>query len=364
MTIDQRQLYATAAAPREDTSFLRRILRETAPQDWLVFAYLAALNVAVLQADPSASRGRSLELVFGMLLFMVTTLLCVRGGLIKDRFFAPLAYRVAIYGSVQFSYFLLKDILPIVNPNALDLELYALDVRLFGFEPAMRMDAIVNSFSTEWFAFFYFGYFFLLALHVIPLLLFGQRERILGEFCFGMLVIFCIGHVLYMVVPGYGPYRAMSDHFTRELPSGMWRDMVMATVASGGAQKDIFPSLHTAAPTFILLFSFRHRDKLPFRFSWPVVAFTTVNIIVATMFLRWHYVIDVVVGLLLAALAAALSVRVTRFELARRRELGLGPNWPLFFPNQAAAPALTSRTPERQRPLGLTAPERSSSSSR
>jgi hypothetical protein len=330
MTIDQRHLYAPTAA-RDELGFIRRMLRETAVQDWFVFVYLVALNVAVLQAEPSAARTRSLEQVFGLLVFMVTTLMLVRGSLVKDRFFGPLLYRFAIYGTVQFSYFLLKDLLPIVNPSALDVELYSIDLLAFGFEPAMAMDAIVGTFSTEWFAFFYFGYFFLLALHVIPMLLFGRRERMLGEFCFGMLTIFCIGHILYMLVPGYGPYRAMSEHFTHPLPSGLWCDMVMGAVASGGAQKDIFPSLHTAAPTFILLFSFRHRDKLPFRFTWPIVAFAAANIIVATMFLRWHYFIDVVVGLLLSAFAIVVAARVTRWELARRAELRLGPNWPVFF---------------------------------
>jgi hypothetical protein len=330
MTIDQRQLYAPADSARDYPSVFRRVLREMAVQDWLVFGYFVALNVAVLSTLPGATLSDPLAKLIGLWVFQVSSLIIVRGGLIKHTIVAPLLYRCAIYGTVQFSYFLFKDLLPMINPSSLDRELYHLDLALFGFEPAMAMDAWVNSTTTEWFAFFYFGYFFLLALHVIPMLLFGKREPMLSEFCFGMLVVFCIGHIIYTLVPGYGPYRAMADHFSNPLPEGVWRDLVLATVASGGAQKDIFPSLHTAAPTFIMLWSFRHRKVTPFRYTWPVVAFTALNIVIATMFLRWHYVIDVLAGLLLASAAVTSAAAVTRWELARRAELGLSANWPPF----------------------------------
>jgi membrane-associated phospholipid phosphatase len=143
-----------------------------------------------------------------------------------------------------------------------------------------------------------------------------------------MIVLFCVGHTLYMFVPGYGPYKAMPELFARELTPGPWWDITKGLVAQSGAQKDIFPSLHTAAPTFILLFSFHRRGELPFRYTWPVVGFFAANIVIATMFLRWHYVIDVVAGLLLAVFAHTASVWLTDREIARRGSLGLGPVWP------------------------------------
>ena len=312
MTIDQRQLYAPADSARDDASLFRRAIREMAIQDWLVFGYLVALNIAVLVAMRGTTSPDAPAKLVGLLVFQVASLIVVRGGVIKHGLLAPLLYRLAIYGTVQSSYFLFKDLLSLINPSSLDRELYHLDLALFGFEPAMVMDGWVSSTTTEWFAFFYFGYFFLLALHVIPMLLFGKREPLLSEFCFGMLVIFCVGHVIYTLVPGYGPYRAMADHFTNTLPEGVWRNLVMSTVASGGAQKDIFPSLHTVALIFIMLWSFRHRKLAPFCYTWPIVAFCAANIVIATMFLRWHYVIDVLADLLLAAATITTATAITR----------------------------------------------------
>lgn len=334
MTIDHQQLYSARAPATTDVGVVRRFFRELGAQDWLVFAFLVTLNAFALSVEPSPARSQSIERMAGLLTFLVATLIVVRGGLLKHGFFAPLMYRLALYGTVQLSYFFLAGLLPLVNTTTLDTELYELDMLLFGFEPAMAMDAIVNPLTTEWFAFFYFSYFFLLAAHVIPILLFSRNGRLLSEFALGMLIVFCVGHIVYMLVPGFGPYKAMADHFEHPLPSGMWLDMVMQTVASGGAQMDIFPSLHTAAPTYMAMFSFRHRDKLPFRWSWPVVAFFAVNIIGATMFLRWHYIIDVVAGLFLATSAIVLTTRITRWELARRRHLATE-NWPKFFPGRS-----------------------------
>ena len=305
----------------------------------MVCAYLLELNVAVLVAPPAPLKLHCFLQVLGLL---ATHLVCValaRLQLIRSHFWTALLYRIGIYGTVQQSYFFFKNLLPIVNPGTLDHKLYALDHVLFGFEPAMWADQFVTPATTEWFAFFYFCYFFLLAAHIFPIVFGARDQMLLGEFMLGMLIIVCIGHTGYILVPGFGPYRAMPHLFKHELPSGLWMDLVWSTVRSGGAMKDIFPSLHTAGPCFIAMFSFRNRDRLPFRFTWPLLAFFATNIIGATMFLRWHYVIDVFAGFSLATVAALLAPRITRWEVARRRAAGLGPLVPLFGSQSPAGSA-------------------------
>jgi membrane-associated phospholipid phosphatase len=258
----------------------------------------------------------------------------VRAQLLKDGFWAPLLYRLALLGTVQISYFFFATYLPVVSPHSLDSLLYGLDQRLFGFEVCLWLDRYISSFTSEWFAFFYFCYFVLLATHTIPILFFSRQQRLVGEFVHGMLVLFCVGQALYVFVPGYGPVRALAPLFKGQYAHGLWLDSVMATVVAGGAQKDIFPSLHTAAPTFLTLFSFRYRHQVPFRYTWAPVGFFAANIVVATMFLRWHWVIDVVAGLMLAGLGWWLGVVVTDWDLQRRDRNHLSPSWPEFGLNR------------------------------
>ena len=315
---------------RRAESWWQRTLRESAIHDFAVFAFLLFLNGAVLGTPHSQERSACLVRTGGLLAAFLISIVLVRGRILKRSWVAALVYRLGIYGVVQISYFFLKHVLPLVNTTTLDQKLYEFDLSLFHFEPAMAWDRYVNPATTEWFSFFYFGYFLLMAVHVVPLLFFGRRKQIVGEFTFAMLLLFSIGHTLYMVVPGYGPYRAMADAFQHSFPNGPWHRLVMDAVHSGGAQMDIFPSLHTGAPTLLALFSYRNRKQLPFRYTWPVVTFCTLNIIIATMFLRWHYLIDDVAGFSIAVSSVMLSRPIVRWEIARRRREGLGELWPEF----------------------------------
>ena len=321
----------TIDRPRNEP-WWRRTLRETAIHDFGVFAFLLALNSAVLATPNSAERSFCLVRTGGLFVAFLTSIVLVRGRLLKRPWLAALIYRLGIYGVVQVSYFFLKHVLPLVNTTTLDRKLYDLDLSLFHYEPAMAWDRYVNPTTTEWFAFFYFGYFLLMAVHVVPLVFFGRKKQIVGEFTFGILLMFSIGHSLYLVVPGYGPYRAMADAFQHPLPNGLWQGLIMNAVHSSGALMDIFPSLHTGAPTVLAFFSYRNRKYLPYRYTWPIVTFCTVNIIIATMFLRWHYLIDIVAGITLASCAVFFGEKIVTWERARRARLGIAPTYTVLFP--------------------------------
>jgi hypothetical protein len=323
-----------APGPRTDSSppegagaWYVRALRELAIHDWIVVAYLSILTAAVGWAPHSAAQDRCMGHVTSMLAFCLAVLALVRGGLLKGGVIAPLLYRLGVYGTVQISYFELRDLLPIVNSSSLDPELAYIDKDILHFEPSLVFDRFVTPATTEWFAFFYFGYFALLAVHVLPMVFFSRRIHLVAEFALGMIAVYATAHTVYMLVPGYGPVRFLADRYQHELPSGFWLDAVLNAVSSGGAQKDIFPSLHTAGPVFLSLFSFRHRKELPFKYTWPFVAFFSANIVIATMFLRWHYLIDVLAGIALSTGAFLLAGVISRRELEYREESGLRPIW-------------------------------------
>lgn len=318
--------------------------------DWLSLSYLLVFNLLLLGAEAGPERVRS-ALRGGTLLglFVMLTLVFGRTQALQNAWWRALCYRLGHLCGVQLSYFALAEYLPAVNPRALDEQLYELDLWLFGAEPAMLLDRFVTPATTEWFAFFYYSYFFLLVSHVVPIVFFGRNARLLGEFAFGMVFVTAVGHLMYTLVPGFGPHRAFADAFSQPLPDGLWWGLVLDLVNQGGAQKDIFPSLHTAIPTFLLLYSFHNRHAAPFRWTWPVVGFATVNIIIATMFLRWHYFIDVLAGLALAAAAHWLSSTLIPSELRRRQQRALPPAWPPW--GEASAPPVASGVEQPNPPL-------------
>jgi hypothetical protein len=323
------QLSAPAPAPAPARSFAGRLWKNLAAQDFLIAIYFALMLGAVLTAKgPGADESiRTVLIDIGCL---AAGLVLTRGGILRQgTLLNGLVYRLTLFLCVFLSYFQLKFILPAVSPHSLDADLLALDLRVFGVEPSIAWDRYVTPHTTEWFAFFYFGYFFLLIAHVVPIMLLGKNRVRVAHFALGIFTVVCAGHLLYMAVPGWGPYRQLAGQFQHPLEGGLFWRLVRATVDAGGSQKDIFPSLHTAMPTYFAIYSFIHRRVFPFRFTWPFMAFAASQIIIATMFLRWHYLIDIIAGLTLATTAALVSHRVVLWETGRRAEQGLAP---IFIP--------------------------------
>ncbi len=307
-------------------------LERLAAQDWLVASYLMVLTVAVVMGSgPRRSTAIGMMVVDSLAFW--AAMLFARSQPGKPRLLADLVYRVGLIGSVIATFLQLHYILPTVSHVVLDASIYRLDLAVFGFEPSVSWDRFVTPRTTEWFSFFYYSYFFILCAFVLPMGLFERRARVLSELSFGLLFVVCVGHCLYVLVPGRGPYAELAPHFQRSLAGGFWWPLVSRTVSAvdGALRTDIFPSLHTACPTFLTLFCFRNRAQRPYRYIWPVAAFFTSQIILATMFLRWHYLADVCAGLTLAAIGFLLSSRVVRSETHARQRRGLGEVWrPLF----------------------------------
>ncbi|MBX3186637.1 MAG: phosphatase PAP2 family protein [Labilithrix sp.] len=310
--------------------FLRRLYKNLACQDLYITVYLTLMMYAVLHAKGEGRESAIRTVVFDAVFFSLGIFL-TRGAILRPgSLVSSLVYRLTVFFPVFFSYFQLRSILPTVSPHSLDADLLAFDLRVFGVEPCLAWDRYVTPHTTEWFAFFYFLYFFLLCAHVLPMLFNASSRSRLAHFALGAMMVAGTGQLLYMVVPGYGPYHHLAGHFENPLEGGLFWRLVQATVAAGGSQKDIFPSLHTAVPTYFAIFSYMHRRVFPFKLTWPFMAFTATQIIIATMFLRWHYLIDIIAGLALATTAAFLSRKIVTWETERRRKIGAQPIFSLL----------------------------------
>ncbi len=313
-----------ASSTKTDSLFARAFF-ESATHERLLFAYVVGLFAGVLFGR-GENRGEALAMAFADVMVVTAGIVAVRAPLIVNRLARNLVARGVVVFGIFGTFLQLHVLLPAARDRTVDRALLAFDRAMFGFEPAVAWDRFVTPATTEWFSFFYFGYFVLLLAHVVPILFFERRLRVLGEFALGMVTVYCVGQITYMIMPGFGPYQGMT--FSHSLEGSTWWPLVQASVAAVDETKrtDIFPSLHTAGPTFLALFSFRHRALRPFRFTWPVVAFATTQIILATMFLRWHYLADVLAGIGLAVLASKVAATFTT-ELECRAAKGKGEVW-------------------------------------
>ncbi|MCS6900520.1 MAG: phosphatase PAP2 family protein [Myxococcales bacterium] len=319
---------STSPLLHPETNRLLRTWKALAPQDYITLAYCLWMAMMALRAH-GALATRVQQLTLSMVVCVV--ILGFRGGLWLGNV-ALWLYRSSLLAALQIPYFLLRDLLPAAITGTVDDMLLRLDTALFGVAPSLWLDGLITPGRTEWFAFFYFSYFLILAIHVLPILFLERRSTVAQHFAVGMLGVFAVGQATYFLLPGYGPYHHMEGQFQNALPGGFWMDTVWRTVQSGGAMLDIFPSLHTAGPLFIALFSFQHRALQPFRYTWPIAAFFSVNIIGATLYLRWHYAVDVLAGVMLAVAWFFLTPYLIQRDQERRRTETTVPAWPEPIP--------------------------------
>jgi hypothetical protein len=241
-------------------------------------------------------------------------------------------YRVAGVAVLVESYLVLKQLLPIVQPGAVDGTLHAIDLALVGVAPTLWLEPRSSPAVVEYFAFFYFGYFWLCLAFVMLGMVARGRDGAArcAEFAIGTSFVYCIGQLGYMAVPAYGPVHHLATAYEAPLSGGFFWRSVLAAVEAGSAMKDVFPSLHTAAPTWFALYAAR-RATLTGSRTWFVVAaittFMAPHIVVSTIVLRWHYLVDVAAGLALALLAAWLAPRLAALESRLRERAGWRPAW-------------------------------------
>jgi hypothetical protein len=314
--LDGSDVVPYATPRRTPWLVVRTCLKNLALQDIALLTMLGWLSllaiVRVSGPGSEAARGPILTLLG----CAASALLLTRGQLIRERPLRALLYRSSMFCSIGASYFALGPLLPALNSKLLDPELLGIDNFLFGKTPAVWLEPFVNRASVEWFGFFYYSYYVLLGLFVVGALLFDQGQR-RYELLLATALVFSIGHVGYTFVPGAGPYACPELHFDRALVGGMWWQRVEQAVKVGGAQYDIFPSLHTAVSVLMGLHAHRYRHTSPFRWCYLATWVWVGNILISTVFLRWHYGIDLIAGMALAYGSQRIARSFWRREGAR-----------------------------------------------
>lgn len=303
-------------------------LRVFTLQDGILLGYLTLLSVLLWRAEPSAAQAASARGVYMCLFGVLCSVLIARWVPDVPASVRGFVYRVAMVGAIVYNYLSLREILPIIRPDSLDATLLAIDKAIFGVEPAIWLERFNQRPIVEWFSFFYFSYFFICLGYAIVSFFIARVNHHTTEYALGTALIYCVGQLGYMAVPGYGPIRYLEHEFAGPVNGGFFWGCVWETVQAGSAMKDIFPSLHTAAPLFFALYAL-HRAKDEPRWLWPgrISAFFSFNIIISTVFLRWHYVIDVFAGIALAVGVRWAVPRLVAWEARRRARYGSAGAW-------------------------------------
>ncbi|MUW15072.1 phosphatase PAP2 family protein [Halorubrum sp. CBA1125] len=157
---------------------------------------------------------------------------------------------------------------------------------------------------TVYFSWVYvYGYVFLLTFPFVAYLALPETST-LRRLLVAYALNYAIGLVLYTVVFAHGPRNldvGTSLLFTHN-PD------VMALTSKVNERTNVFPSLHTSLSVTVGTFAVLTRRTYP---VWtPIAVWLAASVVVATMYLGIHWLIDVIGGIVLALGCVALAYRI------------------------------------------------------
>jgi len=282
--------------------------------EWLVLLYLIVLAGMLVFTPAERGPAPHLALVL-VVLFVEVTAIVVYRKYFEGRPVIRFWFHATVIAGIMVPFFQLRDMIPIINPEEVDAQLRSLDLWLFGGDAAIWLEQFATPFVSEWFAASYFGYYIVGGSFVVGMMLFCRRQMVFLEFGLVVLGTVCVGTTLYCVFPAFGPYVYLADQFLGPLPGETMVPFVHGTIQHGPL-RDVFPSMHAGVPVAIFLFCY-------FRPVAVICGLWVPHIVISTMFLRYHYLIDVVVGVALAILWFLASRPMLRAYQRLRRRYGV-----------------------------------------
>jgi membrane-associated phospholipid phosphatase len=195
-----------------------------------------------------------------------------------------------------------------IHATTFDAHLIAIDRAIFGVHPTLWLERWINPLLTNVLQFAYISYYF------IPLLLGGVliargRFGAFEEVLFGILLCFYLSYVGYLLVPAIGPRFTLSHLQTGGLQGSPFIGTIQEALNALEKNKtDAFPSGHTAVSLMCLYYAWKEREKKLLAVFIPVVT----GLLISTVYLRYHYVIDVIAGIALTGLTLALAPGLRR----------------------------------------------------
>ena len=185
-----------------------------------------------------------------------------------------------------------------------DAILISADRWMFGTDPTVWLRRFSTPPLTELMQIGYASYFFLMLAVAVELWRSNSHERF-SIYVFTLVYGFYLSYVGYLLFPAIGPRFTLHNFasMNSELPGIFATEWIRnflnaaesipadAATAWKFAQRDAFPSGHTQMTLIALYFAFKYSLR-----SRYVLTFFGMLVIIATMYLRYHYVVDVLFG--------------------------------------------------------------------
>lgn len=227
----------------------------------------------------------------------------------------------------------LKSMAPFINEKSWDDEFARLDrVLWFGNDPATVMhDLLGTGVAAHFFSTVYFVWIALVPASIAIALVFSRNTRAGSWYVTAVAFDWALGAALYILFPSVGPiynseqrglFADLPETYNTLLADSMWDDRVavMGDRFEAGTLQTIaaFPSLHVGIMvTICLTVTYIGMARWIQVASWVFLGLT----VLATIYLGWHFFIDVIGGAALGSFTVWAAAMVTGNRVGLRPQL-------------------------------------------
>ena len=226
--------------------------------------------------------------------------------------------RAVVAVTVVFScYTVLGKLGVVAMPYLADAALARADNWLLRFDPSLAIQKYQTPARVEFLSFVYASFipYIYLSLFVGCI---GKPPLERDQYLTGWIFTYAISYLGYIFVPAHGPVVYQADQYQVALDGGFfYRLVVLGNETTGGLQ-GVFPSLHVGCSVYLCASDLRKNPLRGLTYV-PLVAL----IYVATIFLRYHYIVDLIAGTIIPIACIFLGERVVNRWARARQAAGL-----------------------------------------
>ncbi|MFH1264027.1 MAG: phosphatase PAP2 family protein [Pseudomonadota bacterium] len=265
--------------------------------DRLVVAYAIGTSVPLSLGAIAGAQGCALQVLLNVLVVGGVACLCWASQRTTNK---ALRFLRLMHAPLLFLFFYRQTatIWPVLYQGSFDAPIAAIDQAIFGFQPSLSLaPAVPSAVAGEIFSFAYFAYYCFTPVLLLTVLFtrgYEQAERIIVLTarcffaCYAIFWIFPVVGPFYWFSPGTGPALA---------PGLFFNQILYFFTGNVEVPTGAFPSSHLAVA---VVQTFCARQFAPRLF--PAMLTITLLMVPAVLYLRAHYAVDVVAGVLVGLL--------------------------------------------------------------
>ena len=183
----------------------------------------------------------------------------------------------------------------------LDRYISQLEFRVFGMQPSVVFSDV---FSWSWFSelmnFGYFSYYLLII--GTPILFYYKKNEYFNRMLFVLLTSFYMYYFIFIVLPVVGPQFYFDGSMAKFSPQGFFGYLIQFIQETGEVPTGAFPSSHVGISTLLGYYIFKY-----FRQYFAVTAVIILALILSTVYIKAHYVLDIIAAFIVTPIFYYLS---------------------------------------------------------